>query len=114
MRFQYEQLTRKNQDSLVGFCPLSLDRMDVKLLNHTCKKAYKRPQTQIVSVYLLNFISHCGGHRLRTWTSEDESYSVWFSEYQYGTQITQTFYSYLKNHLVLQCITYQFVRKTVR
>lgn len=91
MRFQYERLTRKNQDSLGSFCPLSVERKDVKLLNHTCKKAYKRLQTQNVSVSQSNFNSHCGGRTLRTWTSEDESYSVLFSEYQYGTQITQTF-----------------------
>lgn len=91
MRFQYELLTRRNQDSLCSFCPLSLDQICVKLLNHTCKKAYKGLQTQIVSVSQSNFISHCGGHTLSTWTSEDKSYSIWFFEYQYGTQITQTF-----------------------
>lgn len=34
-------LTKENQDSLCSFCPLNFSRMDVKLLNQTCKKAYK-------------------------------------------------------------------------
>ncbi len=67
-----------------------------ELQSDGCKAAQPNMQKtrlhgEIVSVSQSNFISHCGGRTLRTWTSEDESYSVFSSEYQYGTQIPQTF-----------------------
>lgn len=75
------------------------DWMDVKLLNHTCKKAYKTAkQTQKSS------FSHCGGRTPKKQSkqknvdqpSEDESCSVLFSEYQYMVHEEDFFLSYLK------------------
>lgn len=56
--------------------------MDVKLLNHTCKKAYKTAKQRQKS----NF-SHCGGRTPKKQTKTrgpvKTSLAVLFSEYQY-------------------------------
>lgn len=84
-------LTKENQDSLGSFCPLSFSRMDVKLLNQTCKKPYKttRRNRKCFPVKLHQSLWRTYTENMDQWRRILQPFC--FSEYQYGTQIPQTF-----------------------
>lgn len=103
--------TRKNQDSLGSFCPLSLG----------CKAAQPHMQKSIQKT--TNTKRKCFPVKLQQslWRTYTENMDQWrrvLQRFVFWISIWYTnntdFHSYLKNHLVLQCITYRFLRKTVQ